>query len=396
MKKKIGMLLCLSVVVLGAGVCAGQQKQIRTSAAAEIRETGEQRQDDQTQEPAVKRAGMGAAPAEAAQETAPAETESPSPTAAQEQLPIDIDTAIPIEKGTKIAVVVKSVDRSYWAALKKIMKEAVDKINEAYGFTGEDKVTMTFEGPKDDTDVTSQINIIDAVLAENPSVLCLAAIDVESCQAQLETARENGIPVVIVDSNISSDMASAYCGTHNYRAGRMAAQKLCGAIGKEGEVAIFAHEAYTSTSRSRVRGFRKTVKNCYDDMKVVSVSYRSREESLDDMVRNVLDAHPQLKGIFCTEDLVTGKVLQILKQEGRTDIKVVGFDSGSEQIRAIKAGTEYGTVVQDIYKMGYEAVWKAVKLAVSQDKEMEKIYIPHVWIDNSNLQDEANKKILYN
>ena len=46
------------------------------------------------------------------------------------------------------------------------------------------------------TDVEKQIDLIDTVLSENPSILCIAAIDRQSCEAQLEMAAENDIPVV--------------------------------------------------------------------------------------------------------------------------------------------------------------------------------------------------------
>ena len=51
------------------------------------------------------------------------------------------------------------------------------------------QITMTFEGPDDEEDVESQINTLDAVIAENPSVVCLSAGDMDSCQAQLEAAK---------------------------------------------------------------------------------------------------------------------------------------------------------------------------------------------------------------
>lgn len=62
-------------------------------------------------------------------------------------------------------------------------------VNEAYGFKKEDQVTMTFEGASDEKDVESQVNTIDAVIAENPDVLCVSASDMDSLQAQLEAAR---------------------------------------------------------------------------------------------------------------------------------------------------------------------------------------------------------------
>ena len=92
------------------------------------------------------------------------------------------------EPGSHIAVVVKNTKSSFWNSVKKGMDQAVKDLNQKMGYKGEDKIKISFEGPTEETDVESQINIIDAVLSENPSVLCLAAIDMESCQAQLEAA----------------------------------------------------------------------------------------------------------------------------------------------------------------------------------------------------------------
>ena len=85
------------------------------------------------------------------------------------------------------------------------------------GYTEEkDKIRCTFEGPKAETGVDEQVNILDAVLAENPDVLCLAAVDMDSCTAQLEAAEENGIPVIILDSGVNSDdLIYSVCATDN-------------------------------------------------------------------------------------------------------------------------------------------------------------------------------------
>ena len=113
------------------------------------------------------------------------------------------------EPGSHIAVVVKNTKSSFWNSVKKGMDQAVKDLNQKMGYKGEDKIKISFEGPTEETDVESQINIIDAVLSENPSVLCLAAIDMESCQAQLEAAAENDIPVVVLDSGVQSDLVNS-------------------------------------------------------------------------------------------------------------------------------------------------------------------------------------------
>ena len=102
----------------------------------------------------------------------------------------------------------------------------------AGGGTSDDQITMTFEGASNEQDVEKQINTLDAVIAENPTVLCLSAGDEDSCQAQIEAAKENGISVVAFDSNVTdSDMIAAFRGTDNTSVGKLAGEKLADAIG---------------------------------------------------------------------------------------------------------------------------------------------------------------------
>ena len=131
--------------------------------------------------------------------------ETPEATEVEEEkspLIPEIDDTLSIEEGARIAVVSKSKKGEFWNKVKEGMEAAVKDVNEAYGFKKDKQITMTFEGPDDEEDVESQINTLDAVIAENPSVVCLSAGDMDSCQAQLEAAKENGIPVVAFDSNV--------------------------------------------------------------------------------------------------------------------------------------------------------------------------------------------------
>ena len=92
----------------------------------------------------------------------------------------EIDTSVQVEAGSRIAVVSKNTEGQFWERLQAGMADAVKAVNEAYGFSKEDAVTMTFEGPDDEREVETQINTLDAVIAENPAVLCLSAGDMES------------------------------------------------------------------------------------------------------------------------------------------------------------------------------------------------------------------------
>lgn len=299
-----------------------------------------------------------------------------------------------LEAGGHIAVVVKSTKTGYWATVKKGMEAAVKDLNKKLEYKGDDKIKLSFEGPSDETDVESQINIIDAVLAENPGVLCLAAIDMESCQAQLETAEENGIPVVVLDSGVVTGTVNSVCSTDNKAAGADAAKKLAEAVGGSGEIAVMAHIESSESSQDRVKGFADELAANYPDIKVVNYSYENDETPVKDMAAKVMEENPYLKGYFCTNQITADDVLDALKEAGKEDIAVVGFDAGKKQKEAIKDGREAGVIAQNPYGMGYATVVAAARawLGLENDSFINPGY---QWIDAASLDDEKLENYLY-
>lgn len=214
------------------------------------------------------------------------------------ELETQIDTSAPVTAGSRIAVVSKSVDGEFWKAIRTGMEDAVKDVNAAYGYTSDDQITMTFEGASNEQDVEKQINTLDAVIAENPTVLCLSAGDEDSCQAQIEAAKENGISVVAFDSNVTdSDMIAAFRGTDNTSVGKLAGEKLADAIGKSGKVAIFSAQEKTESSRRRVEGFKEAI-SAYSDISVVQELYMDKVEDMQSAIESTLQSYPDLAGVF--------------------------------------------------------------------------------------------------
>ena len=311
------------------------------------------------------------------------------------KLPLSFEAGVDIEKGIRIAVVAKSTEGNYWKQMKKYMKEAVNYINSFYGLEGEDAVQMTFEGPDSDTKIDDQINTIDAVLAENPSVLCLAAIDMNSCQAQMETAQDNGIPVVLFHSKVKHDMSTVLCATNNCLAGAEAARQLSWAIGEKGKTVIFHHGDYDQAGRSRVKGFKEEISRNHKNVKVAEYA-QDQEENIEDTIRSVLEKK-RTKGIFCTSQALAEKVLTVMKDYPDKEIAFVGFDAGKMQIDAVREGKELGTVVQNIPLMACQTIQSAV-IAASPDYtgQLEKdIKVEYTWVDSENLDKAKQEGLLY-
>ena len=317
----------------------------------------------------------------------------------QDESPLipEIDTDVKIEAGSRIAVVSKSVKGEYWKMVKKGMEDAVKAINDAYGFKKDDQITMTFEGPDNEEDVESQINTIDAVIAENPDVLCISASDMDSCQAQLEAAKENEIPVVAFDSNVSEKkLVKAYRGTDNVQVGKMAAYQLGSALGKMGKVAVFSAQQKTKSVQDRVDGFMNNIQK-YGDIEVVEVIYSDQVDDMETAMKEVLDKYPALDGVFCTNADVTELYLGLEKSDAGDAPALVGVDATTKPQEAIRNGEDIGCVSQQSYAMGYQTIWTAAETtAPKKSVTIEKnLLLNPAWIDSESVDDPDSSAYLY-
>lgn len=293
---------------------------------------------------------------------------------------------IQLEAGSCLAVVAKDLSTGYWKAVKNGAQQALDDLNAALNYTGNDKITMTFEGTSDPTDAEDQSNTIDVVISENPAALCLGIIDMQTCKTQLEMAAESGIPVIIVDSGVDSDLFEAFCGIDNRAAGAEAAKKLCEAIGDTGQVAVASHQSTTQTSVERVEGFTNEITQNHPGVTIVQTCYSDGEEDLETSLGNMFQQYPQLEGIFCTNQEVSDLALSILDDQ-ENPVKMVGFDYSEAQQTAIESGLEYGTISQNPYSLGYAMIVAAARAAAGMPVDSF-VDAGYLWLDQSNIAAE--------
>lgn len=336
------------------------------------------------------------------------ETQTPTPSESEEKKKIEVSIpqkegmqadyvsvdGITLNPGTYVAVVAKDLSTGYWKAVKTGAQQAIDELNTALNYTGDDKVRMTFEGTSDQDDAAeTQINTIDTVISENPSVLCLGIIDMESGKVQIENAEENQIPVVLVDSGVDSDLVESFCGIDNRAAGADAAKKLCEAIGDSGEIGILAHQSTTQTSVERVEGFSEEIVQHHPNVTIVQTGYCDGDQEANAVFEEMLEQNPGLKGIFCTNQQVSDQALTVLEKM-ETPVQMVGFDYSEDQMKAIESGLEYGTISQNPYSLGYAMVVAAAR-AVAQLPNDSFVDVGYQWMDKNNINSEEMQLYRY-
>ncbi len=262
-----------------------------------------------------------------------------------------------------IAVISKGFQHQFWQAVQAGAEQAAKDYD----------VTITFEGPETEAMVDKQVEMVQVALDKKPAALALAALDTQALIPQLEAAQKAGIPVVGFDSGVDSDIVLTTAATDNIAAAAMAADKMAEFIGNEGQVAVIVHDQTSRTGIDRRDGFLNQMAAEYPNIEIVDVQYGGGDQlKSTDLAKAIIQAHPDLKGFFgANEGSIIGVLNAVTEMGKEGQIVVIGYDSGKQQIDAIKSGLEAGAITQDPIGIGYKAVEAAVKALAGEELPKE-------------------------
>lgn len=285
-----------------------------------------------------------------------------------------------------IPVISKGFQHQFWQAVKTGAEQAAEDYN----------VRITFEGPESEAMVDKQVEMFQTALDKNPAAICLAAVDSKAFEPLLQEAKEKGIPVIGFDSGVDSDVPVTTAATDNIAAAALAADKMAELIGGEGEVAIISHDQTSRTGIDRVKGFKDRIEEKYPNITIVDIQYGGGDQlKSTDLAKAIIQAHPNLKGFFGANEGSAIGVLNAVTELGMEGkIVVIGYDSGQQQMDAIRAGIEAGAITQNPIGIGYKCVEAAYK-AYKGESLPPTIDTGFYWYDKDNIDDPEIQAVLY-
>lgn len=325
-----------------------------------------------------------------------------------------------------IPVMAKGFQHQFWVAVKEGADAAASDLG----------VEIYFNGPASETEIDAQVNMVKGEMAKNPKALALAALSTDAVKEILEECANKGIPVIGFDSGVPDDTTGAVkatAATNNEAAAAVAAEKF-----NENETLVNAMKNATSDSpviigclsqdavsasvTGRTTGFvnkMAEIAETYQPGKVSIEGHTKWEKKVDSpaiiirveisatteatAVQTAANALLNLNGlaaVFCSnEGAVTGFLAATadgsdLADGGKfSDLIVAGFDAGSAQKNAVRQGWFYGSVTQDPYSIGYNAVEMAYKAAMGET--VTDVDTGAKWYNADNIDDADIALLVY-
>ena len=208
-------------------------------------------------------------------------------------------------------------------------------------------------------DATNQVNQVQTLVTQGVKAIILNPVDSKQSAPAAKAAETANIPLISVYRSVEGKVA-AEVASNNVSGGSLAAIELGRAT--SGEVAHLKGISGASASRDRGQGFEQGLNSGNIKVVATAVADFDRAKGLNETT-NLLQGHPNLKGIFAENDEMALGAIKALGARAGKDVMVVGFDGTPDGLKAIQDGTLVATIAQQPKLLGSKAVEQAVKAA---------------------------------
>lgn len=207
-------------------------------------------------------------------------------------------------------------------------------------------------------DVNQEVTALEQVIAKKPAGIAVSCMNPDAFAAPIKEAIAAGIPVVTFDADSPQSGRYSFLSTENTYAGSVAAKVLAQEIGSEGGEVVISTLPGQQNHEERVEGFKNALETQYKNLKLVLIGNgKSDQAEAANMLSGVLQAHPNIKGIFCTDATSGVGAATAVKEANKVgQVKIVSFDTDRGTLDAIKSGVIAASIAQGTYVMGYQSL----------------------------------------
>jgi ribose transport system substrate-binding protein len=238
----------------------------------------------------------------------------------------------------------------FWAIARRGCEEAEKQLG---------NVQVKFRMPSTGS-AAEQQQILDDMLASGVDGIAVSPVDPENQTAALD--RVAGQTLLIThDSDAPKSKRVCYIGTDNVAAGVEAGKLIKEAIPNGGKIMVFVGKIDAQNARERFAGIKKEL----EASNVQIIDVRTDDANPVRAQRNVEDTLVKYPDVACLVGLWSYNgpaILNAVKGARKTGhVKIVCFDEDPQTLLGVADGTIHGTVVQQPFEFGKQAITRMAK-----------------------------------
>lgn len=287
------------------------------------------------------------------------------------------------EKGTGVDVgaIESTLANSFWIT----MQEGYEDAAREWG------VNVDVMATDSETDTQGQLDIMNTMLVKNYVAIAVSPLTEQNMIPGIVEANQQDVAVVAVGNGVDEDALAAAGGyikafiTSDFKAqGTLGAEYIIGQIGSSGKVAVIEGIPGATQSDARRDGAVEAFEAAGMEVLPVQTGNFDRQTAYD-LMSALIDAHPDIVGVTCGNDVMALGVVKALQDKGvKEGVLVVGVDFIEEAKTSIEAGVLDASVAMSPYLFGKAGLLCSLKAVQGHELNEAVIWTPLslVTIDN--------------
>ncbi len=239
-------------------------------------------------------------------------------------------------------------------------------------------------------DAAQQKADVETVAAKQPSVMLTLPVDpVVTASAYMAVARQGTKIVLLSSVPQGMEYGRDYVNVVTddlYQMGKRAADALAAAVGDNGQIAYFFHDADHYVTNQRDQAFLETITVSYPNIEVVAEHGIADPNKAQDEADAVLLENPDLSGAYVMFSQPPGEgVLAALRANDNTTTKLVSLDlSEPLALDMARGGHTFALIADQAYELGRAMATSAAYGLLGKDAPPF-VIAPAMTITRSNL-----------
>ncbi len=218
-----------------------------------------------------------------------------------------------------------------------------------------------------------QLADIDDLLVKKVDALIVYPTVADAIIPAIEKVYEKGIPVIVFGGNIATDKLTSLVMQDLLEFGRAQAKWLAEELKGKGKIVMLSGIAGNTTAEDRLAGAKEVFKQ-YPNIQILDHQYCDwSPPKAKSIMEAMIQAFPQIDGIWADSGLMSWPALQALKEAGRPLVPTTG-DQLNGYTKFLVANKLRGYAYPMTTQLSGEAVKQALR-AVMGEKVEKKIFI---------------------
>jgi len=238
--------------------------------------------------------------------------------------------------------VTANINLPYWQEAQAGFRDAAQMLGVKAEFAG-----PTSYAPNE------ELEAFQKAVTQRPAGILVSPTRPELFKAAIDSAVQQGIPVICVDSDAPDSRRILFVGTDNFKAGIESGRRMAEVLHGQGHIVVVTLLGQLNLEE-RVRGVNEALKK-YPNIKVVrTLDDKGDPRVAFDQISALIEGKEKIDGILCLEASGGGGAASVLNRFNLIGkIAVVAMDKDPETLDWISRGAITATIAQKPYVMTF-------------------------------------------